>query len=1063
MNWDAVDHSPGSNRNQLEHAPQDVSEQLILHHGEEMDDLVDGHSLNGDQYIRWERIVTSLLESTEELGWHRIQSSFVNLPDEIISIYDFLENECGYPPLQHRERKSYYHAFFKKASGFAVINALQMEELLQEQIDIGDMNVRDMMYNLPVNNGLFDFKSFISLLSEIILNNELIAQRNKVACWKYWYHRLIPIHPDAFLKQAWDVMILWLLVYSSFQVPYSMAFDDASSNKQSAKYASDMLLDIIFMIDVALCFVSAFYDAKGMLVVELREISSRYCKTWFLPDLGGSFPFDTVISVFLDSAGNIGAMRILKLVRLLKLIRAVRVFHKLGELGHKEGFAWLRSTVGVTRSLFLIVFCAHALGCFFYLAFVPNNATNWMYTYRPDLQSAANWPRYVTAVYWAVISITTMGYGDVVPVTHEERIFCIVVALIGAVVFSFCMGTITKLVTSVTGAEYRVAEKLQHATEYLLFREHSNPLKRLLKSFYNLSWRKSGELFKEREILGEIPTSLRKAVLAEIGEREKKRVPMFQGFDDECIGHIFTLLCRVDFIAGDVIYRHGDPAAEMFLVTGGTASIHYDRRHLRRGSEQNLRRASQAPAKGTRAKQIEVGGAFGELALFPDLVPPVRAETAVADSWVVAYTLPAAAMPSLEARYPNVVSRLREYCELKLADGRARGHSFVMMDKSFMMGRGSLDSMLQPCKLNAMIVQMQRDLLLVKEQSGLLPAAGDFGSQGRKVLKLMIYVDKTDDDNDEGEGGRLISSSCVLSDGGELLFIEHTTAGITADGLKSLGWVIPEGSHRELDSEELLRRVGPDARRRVGQVGSAQLFGCCFTVRRRGFETSTATSAGLGVSLASEREVLICTWIEEDLESLIEILDGWHASYVSRLSRRGTAQGRFRTFGLNQKNSASSKEFTCRTEQKSWQQRIQNHSLSGIERMPTTKRGWQSEPQLGGLSRSWTTRPPVSRLMGADLDTHTSSEPLDHHADSSESDVREEPALRAPSKSTKGPHFETGAFSADCMRFLGADDVLTHVEWLSFLLSLSLSLSLLTVTPVPISHALPPSTSRAKA
>jgi voltage-gated potassium channel len=77
-----------------------------------------------------------------------------------------------------------------------------------------------------------------------------------------------------------------------------------------------------------------------------------------------------------------------------------------------------------------------------------------MHHYDPSMVDADQWTQYITSLYWAIVSVTTMGYGDIMPVTHVERMVCIGVALTGAVVFSHCMGLVSSLIAQVARRNY---------------------------------------------------------------------------------------------------------------------------------------------------------------------------------------------------------------------------------------------------------------------------------------------------------------------------------------------------------------------------------------------------------------------------------------------------------------------------------------------------------------------------------------------------------------------------------------------------------------------------------
>ena len=53
--------------------------------------------------------------------------------------------------------------------------------------------------------------------------------------------------------------------------------------------------------------------------------------------------------------------------------------------------------------------------------------------------------KYITAFYWAVTTLATVGYGDVKGFTYQEYLFNMFVEFIGIAFFSFVMGSINNI------------------------------------------------------------------------------------------------------------------------------------------------------------------------------------------------------------------------------------------------------------------------------------------------------------------------------------------------------------------------------------------------------------------------------------------------------------------------------------------------------------------------------------------------------------------------------------------------------------------------------------------
>ncbi len=64
-------------------------------------------------------------------------------------------------------------------------------------------------------------------------------------------------------------------------------------------------------------------------------------------------------------------------------------------------------------------------------------------------------------IYFTITTITTVGYGDISGNTIGERALCNILMLIGVVSYSYAIGSLSSILTTLDGKTAKLKEKLQ--------------------------------------------------------------------------------------------------------------------------------------------------------------------------------------------------------------------------------------------------------------------------------------------------------------------------------------------------------------------------------------------------------------------------------------------------------------------------------------------------------------------------------------------------------------------------------------------------------------------------
>jgi CRP-like cAMP-binding protein len=270
-------------------------------------------------------------------------------------------------------------------------------------------------------------------------------------------------------RWRWDMYMMLLIAYVATFSVFLRSFIPVI-RPRTPWFWIEILIDVSFTVDVILCFRTAYITRHLKLETDKRRIVMHYLKTWFTVDALGTFPWDLLAYFALNSRATIGWLqlpRLLRLFRIFKVMRTLRAFRFKQHVTRLE--VRLRLKYGYIRLAWLIVvicLIAHWGGCLFYLVGVLSGPveSSWIGQEGVPADKAG---RYLYSVYYTTVTITTVGYGDVTPQNALERVYSIVLMLVGALTLAYIISQVGEIVAGLSSKESLYRQRVDELTEFV--------------------------------------------------------------------------------------------------------------------------------------------------------------------------------------------------------------------------------------------------------------------------------------------------------------------------------------------------------------------------------------------------------------------------------------------------------------------------------------------------------------------------------------------------------------------------------------------------------------------
>jgi len=284
-------------------------------------------------------------------------------------------------------------------------------------------------------------------------------------------------------------------------------------------------------------------------------------------------PVDTcVVSEHCDVDGKFGIlwrvgnqMRLLRLVRFLSPARFHRVLNDL-----HTAFGTSNAVKALIDFFLTIILSCHLIACLWgAAAYGEETSLNWIAALRKAKPSPDDFPEspfdvYWTAVYFSIVTLTSIGYGDITPQNRVEYVVCIICMSTLAGVWAYTVGGVCGIVATMEPHEVDFKQTMDNLNGMMDGATVEETLRMRARRYF-IESRGVSKARVQQKVVDLLSPCIQGEVTLSVHKQWVNKVPFFDRLSSETMIYVVNCLAMMVYAPTECIQKE----RTLFIVKRG--------------------------------------------------------------------------------------------------------------------------------------------------------------------------------------------------------------------------------------------------------------------------------------------------------------------------------------------------------------------------------------------------------------------------------------------------------------------------------------------------------------